>query len=147
MKTLETTTDLSMVEIVTLLGADHLNASPNEDKSKARCAPVAFADGHPVLVLDAEQRHADVYNLLDSVKPDPMVNYYAVITAGWASPVDGNECAPSQHPERKRVELLCLASRDGRIASALSMSGNDELITDDGQAQGTLALAVGRIFG
>ena len=148
MKTLEKTTEMSMVEIVTLLAADYLNSTPANNMPKARCAPVMFSDGSPILVIDAEQRGDDVYRLLDSVKTEPSVNYYAVITGGWASPVsdDDNEIAPSQHPLRKRVELLCLTSRDGQVASALSM-GDNEIIVDEGKAQGSLAEAVKNIFG
>lgn len=150
MNTMETTTDLSVTEIVTLLGTDYLNQTPLDSMPKARCAPVAFVNGSPVLVLDAEQRHSDVYELVERIVPNEKVNYYAVITGGWAAPTDDAEYAdlpPSIHPKRKRVELLCLASRDGQMASALRMSGNDELITDEGKAVGSLAEAVSQIFG
>ena len=146
MKTLEKTTDMSMVEIVTLLATDYLNSTPANSMPKARCAPVMFADGSPILVIDAEQQDGDVYRLLDSIKPEPSVNYYAVITGGWAAPTTDPDCPPSLHPERKRVELLCLTSRDGQVASALSMEGKD-LIIDEGKAQGSLAEAVKNIFG
>ena len=145
MKTLEATTELSMVEIVTLLATDYLNSTPANSMPKARCAPVMFSDGSPILVIDAEQRDGDVYRLLDSVKPEPSVNYYAVITGGWAAPTDNPACPPSLHPERKRVELLCLTGRDGQVASALSMEGKD-LIIDEGKAQGSLAEAVKNIW-
>jgi hypothetical protein len=148
MKTLETNTDLSMAQIAMLLGTDILNKNPKEEKSKARCAPVAFGDGHPILVLEHEQSNADVYELINSISPDSFVNYYAVLTAGWAAPNDGNDMLPpSLHPERKRVELLVVTSRDGRVASALSMEGNDELTIDEGNATGALADAVMGIFG
>jgi len=151
MNTLTNTTDLSMGDIVTLLGADCLNTNPKigNAPSVSRGAPVAFHDGHPIWVKDMEQTSADVYHLIDSVTPDNSVNYYGVITAGWASPVtdDDDNTPPSQHPLRKRVELLIVVSRNGLVASALSMSGKDEMVIDEGKAQGALALAVGRIFG
>ena len=134
-----------MVEIVTLLATDYLNSTPKNNMPKARCAPVMFADGSPILVIDAEQQDGDVYRLLDSVKTEPSVNYYAVITGGWAAPTDDSDYPPSLHPERKRVELLCLTSRDGQVASALSMEGKD-LIIDEGKAQGSLAEAVKNIW-
>lgn len=145
MNTLDKTTDMSMVEIVTLLGADYLNSTPANSLPKARCAPVMFADGSPIMVIDAEQQDGDVYRLLDSIKPEPSVNYYAVITGGWAAPADDNDCPPSLHPERRRVELLCLTSRDGQVASALSMEGKS-LVIDEGTAQGSLAEAVAGVF-
>lgn len=147
MKILETTTNLSMVEIVTLLGTDNLNKTPADRLPKARCAPVAFADGQPILVLDAEQSDSDVYSLIESITPDKNVNFYAVITGGWAAPHGDSVLPPSQHPERKRVELLVVTSRDGQVASALSMAGNSELIIDEGEATGSLADAVMTIFG
>jgi len=136
-------------EIVSLLGANCLNTNPTigTAPTKARVAPVAFHDGHPIWVKDLEQRGGDVYDLLDTITPDESANYYGVITAGWASPVgDNDHLPPSQHPERRRVELLVVVNRDGSIASALSMSGNDELIIDEGKAHGALADAVLGIF-
>lgn len=149
MDILETTTDLSMVEIVTLLGTDYLNEQPAQTMPKARCAPVAFANGSPVLVLDNEQRDGDVYRLIESITPADGINYYAVITGGWAAPNQNDEyqdLPPSLHPERRRVELVCLVSRDGEVASALQMEGNDGLTIDEGNAQGSLADAVAGIF-
>jgi len=149
MNTLTNTTDLSVAEIVALLGADHLSPTPTLGNSptKARVAPVAFHDGHPIWIKDMEQCGGDVYDLLDNVTPDKSANYYGVITAGWASPVaDGDNTPPSQHPERRRVELLVVVSRDGSVASALAMAG-EAIIIDEGKAHGALADAVGAIFG
>lgn len=149
MSTISNTTELSVGEIVSLLGANCLNTNPTigTAPTKARVAPVAFHDGHPIWVKDLEQRGGDVYDLLDTITPDESANYYGVITAGWASPVgDNDHLPPSQHPERRRVELLVVVNRDGSIASALSMSGNDELIIDEGKAHGALADAVLGIF-
>jgi len=147
MNTITNTTDLSVAEIVALLGTDCLNNKPtvNNSPSLARCAPVAFHNGSPIWVKDMEQSGRDVYELLDSVSPDNSANYYGVITGGWASPVDDGEIAPSLHPLRKRVELLVVTSRDGSIASALSMAG-ESLVIDEGKASGSLADAVGAIF-
>lgn len=147
MNTLTNTTDLSVAEIVALLGADCLSTNPTTTPSKARVAPVAFHDGHPIWIKDMEQCGGDVYDLLDNVTPDKSANYYGVITAGWASPLaDGDDTPPSQHPQRRRVELLVVASRDGSVASALAMAG-EAVIIDEGTAKGALADAVGAIFG
>lgn len=148
MNTLTNTTEMSMVEIVTALASDHLNKGPSASFSKAAALPVMFLDGKPVLVLDAEMSGYDIYEVLESVKPDANVNHYAVITTGWAAPIGGDNdgIAPSQHPERKRVELMCVVSRDAEMASAMAMEGNDEIITDDGNATGALQLAVLDIF-
>ena len=149
MNTLSNTTELSVGEIVTLLGANCLNTNPTLGNSpvKARIAPVAFQDGHPIWVRDLEQRGGDVYDLLGTVTPDESANYYGLITAGWASPVGENDhLPPSQHPERRRVELLVVVNRDGSMASALSMAGNDDLTIDEGKAQGALADAMAGLF-
>lgn len=148
MNTLTNTSDMSMIEIVTVLASDNLNKGPSGSFSKAAALPVMFSDGKPVLVLDAEMSGYDIYEVLESVKPDANVNHYAVITTGWAAPLGGDNdgIAPSQHPERKRVELMCVVSRDGVMASAMAMEGSDELITDDGNATGALQLAVLDIF-
>lgn len=150
MNTLSNTTELSVGEIVTLLGANCLNTNPTLGNSpvKARIAPVAFHDGHPIWVRDLEQRGGDVYDLLETVTPEESANYYGLITAGWASPVGGNNdhLPPSQHPERRRVELLVVVNRDGSMASAMAMAGNDELTIDEGNAQGALADAMLGLF-
>jgi hypothetical protein len=149
MSTISNTTELSVGEIVSLLGANCLNTNPTigTAPTKARVAPVAFHDGNPIWVKDLEQRGGDVYDLLETITPDESANYYGLITAGWASPVGENDhLPPSQHPERRRVELLVVVNRDGSVASALSMSGNDELIIDEGNASGALADAVLGIF-
>jgi hypothetical protein len=147
MNTLTNTSDLSMVEIVTLLGEQYLSKTPANEQTDARLAPVMFVNGQPVLVLDAETKGGDIYELLDSAVVEPTVDYYAVFTAGWAAPISDeyDGIAPSKHPERKRVELLCLASRDGKMASAMSMEGQD-MITDDGDARGALQDAVLSLF-
>ena len=150
MNTLTNTTEMSMVEIVTALASDNLNKAPSESNKTARVAPVMFTNGQPVLVLDAEQSGPDIYDLLDSLKPESVVNYYAVITTGWAAPLnddgDTGGIAPSQHPQRKRVELMCIVSRDAQMASAMTMEGDDDIITDDGKATGSLQLALLDIF-
>ena len=148
MNTLTNTSDMSMVEIVTVLASDNLNKGPSASFSKATAVPVMFLDGKPVLVLDAEMSGYDIYEVLESLTPDANVTHYAVITTGWAAPLGGDNdgIAPSQHPERKRVELMCVVSRDGVMASAMAMEGRDDLITDDGEATGALQLAVLDIF-
>lgn len=145
METLMNTSTLPMVEIASRLGRKLLNTVPANKMDKARCAPVGFdTNGEPVFMTEREKKHDDVYSLLGSVVPTEADNYYAVITGGWAAPVDGGDCMPSQHPERRRVELLVLTNRYGFQASAMSMNG--DFITDDGQAQGSLALALANIW-
>jgi hypothetical protein len=91
----------------------------------------------------------DIYEALDEVASKPLASGDLVLgceTTGWASPItdddDGEEIAPSQHPQRRRVRLVALVSRKYEMASALGFADDDEVITDDGQARGTLADAL-----
>ncbi len=100
------------------------------------------------------REHGDVYELLDnsdSAKIAKVSDFIAVLTCGWASPItkngdDDDDLAPSQHPERRRVRLLVLASKNG-VASVLRFSDKpDEIVSDNGQARGSLADAVGSLY-
>lgn len=99
-----------------------------------------------------EATHGDVYELLesdDSVAVAKASDFIALVTCGWASPItddDDEEVAPSQHPKRRRVRLFVLASRQG-VASVLRFSDEpDSIVTDEGQATGSLADAVHTLF-
>lgn len=90
----------------------------------------------------------DVYELLsdsESVEVASTSDFVAVLTCGWASPVsntDDDELAPSQHPQRRRVRLFVLANRHG-VASVLRFQDEpDEVVTDEGNAVGSLNDAV-----
>ena len=91
----------------------------------------------------------DIYDALDEVANKPLAEGDLVLgceTTGWASPItdddDDKEIPPSQHPQRRRVRLVALVSRKYEMASALGFADNDEVITDDGDARGTLADAL-----
>lgn len=94
--------------------------------------------------------HADVYELLGSGLPEITLGTFNVLvlrTCGWASPVDGNECAPSVHPHRRRVALVyAIDTASGLQVSAIRMAGNDQTIIstsdDDTPPQGALADAL-----
>ena len=103
------------------------------------------------------REHGDVYELLDnsdSAKIAKVSDFIAVLTCGWASPItknddgddDDDHLAPSQHPERRRVRLLVLASKNG-VASVLRFSDKpDEIVSDSGNARGSLADAVSSLY-
>ena len=108
--------------------------------------------------LEVVKRHdnGDVYDLLSddyTLSVAKNSEYIAILTCGWASPVnpdqdenDDEMVAPSQHPQRRRVRLVVLASRKG-VASVLRFSDTpDETVTDEGQARGSLADAVKNLF-
>jgi hypothetical protein len=96
--------------------------------------------------------HGDVYELLESDESVAVANasdFIALVTCGWASPItddDDEEVAPSKHPQRRRVRLFVLASRQS-VASVLRFSDEpDSVVTDEGQARGSLADAVHNLF-
>jgi hypothetical protein len=108
--------------------------------------------------LEVVKRHdcGDVYDLLSddyTLNITKNSEYIAVLTCGWASPIDPEQgesdddiVAPSQHPQRRRVRLMVLASRNG-VASVLRFSDSpNETVTDDGNARGSLADAVLKLF-
>lgn len=106
--------------------------------------------------LEVVKRHdcGDVYDLLSdeyTLSVTKNSEYIAVLTCGWASPIDHDndddeQVAPSQHPLRRRVRLMVLASRNG-VASVLRFSDSpNETVTDNGKARGSLADAVLKLF-
>ena len=124
-------TTLTLTEIMNCLGADMLpNSAPNE-KTQCWIAPVVFheGDGSPQLQDHETQMAGDIYELM-SGRGTKMAGKYdalALYTCGWAAPNDDNdEIAPSLHPKRKRVALLCLVTKDGQFGSAMKMYDNPE---------------------
>lgn len=152
MNTLVNYTYQTLVEVATKVATDNFTKEiPQKENSFAKVAPLLFDDfGNPVVVEADAEYGADVYDLLDSIESKARYNYYAVFTCGWASPRDNsdddNEIAPSQHPERRRVQLVLVTSRDGNQASALRFDNESKLVTDDGCARGSLAEAFADIF-
>ena len=138
---------LSVLDIATRLATDIFVDEPSSLKSNAKFAPVVFtADGTPIIDEPMAEVGNDVYELLSDASLSEFYDYCVLITSGWAAPNDDEDTAPSQHPERRRVNLLCVASRDGKQASAMRMAGSDELVTDNGNATGPLAWALADLF-
>lgn len=109
----------------------------------------AGGDSSPTIVSQPLDASGDVYELLDTNMVADAIQAYgyaAVITCGWAAPLaeegESNEVAPSQHPKRRRVRLVIVT--DGiSIASVLRFSDTqDETMTDEGKATGSLADAL-----
>jgi len=101
-----------------------------------------------VITLSQISENGDVYELLkdkESVKALAEHDQVLVATCGWAAPVnsdEGDEIAPSLHPDRRRVRLACFLCDDG-VASVLRFSDTpDETVTDEGNARGSLADAL-----
>ena len=103
-------------------------------------------EGAPKLMFI--ESHADVYDLLSNDYNALIASNYAwtlVVTTGWAAPLgaDGKvDKAPSQHEQRRRVRLACIANRQS-VASVLRFADEpDDVITDEGNASGSLADAI-----
>jgi len=97
---------------------------------------------------------ADVYDLLDSDDTRQVAkvsDYVALLTCGWAAPVDHDDPTafdgpPSEHPDKRRVRLVVLACAEG-VASVMRFADTpDEVISDNDQARGSLADAVKQLF-
>jgi len=92
----------------------------------------------------------DIYQLLGSTNVHDacrVSDCVAVLTSGWASPADSiKDCPPSQHPDRRRVRLICLTDESG-MASVIRFSDDiDNPIVDAGTATGSLADALQQMF-
>jgi len=93
-------------------------------------------------------RSGDVYQALteaaDKITAD--ANAIAVITCGWAAPVENDDTdntPPSLHPNRQRVCLVVTHHLDTReTVSAIKFAAKRNIITDHGNAHGSLAEAV-----
>jgi hypothetical protein len=113
---------------------------------------ISVTDGLFGVELSDPLESGDVYDLIESnasVELARRSEFIAIVTCGWAAPLskdtnddDDDKVAPSQHPQRRRVRLVVLASRSS-VASVLRFSDTpDETVTDEGKATGSLADAI-----
>ena len=91
----------------------------------------------------------DIYDLLKSAYNITEYIGIAIHTTGWASPLpeDGlpDGVAPSEHPDKKRVALVTVITDEG-VGSAVGFAESDEIMSDAGEATGSLAEALGECF-
>lgn len=96
-------------------------------------------------------QHPDVYALLESPTSGlaRMFDAAAIVTTGWAAPLDENgevQGAPSEHAQRRRVRLVVLVANSG-VASVLRFADDPhDVVTDPGSATGSLAEAIERFW-
>lgn len=96
-------------------------------------------------------QHPDVYALLESPTSGlaRMFDAAAIVTTGWAAPLDENgevQGAPSEHSQRRRVRLVVLVANSG-VASVLRFADEPhDVVTDPGSATGSLAEAIERFW-
>lgn len=89
----------------------------------------------------------DVYELLDS--PDTLAKlkdteFFGILTCGWAAPISttDDDTPPSKAKGRRRVRLFVSANNTGAVSILRFEDTPGEIITDAGQARGSLADAV-----
>lgn len=127
----------------------------DRDEVTAKAYGLTYVDNQ--LVAKFIDHHGDIYMLIDNIDNDKILantnfDYFAIITHGWAAPLDqdGNPTGtPSLHPERRRVRLIVTVDlkNDNDVASALEFGDDPEnLIYDHGTATGSLADAVASLF-
>ena len=135
-------TTLTLNEIMNCLGADILPDFVPMDKNPCWIAPVEFLpDGAPIVPQPDVKLGMDIYALMGNSGTALAEKHEALAfyTVGWAAPNDGDDgkTAPSEHPNRCRVALLCFATKDGQFGSAMRLYGNPDqqemLIQDDGE--------------
>lgn len=93
----------------------------------------------------------DIYDAFDEASEMKLLATDVAIgceTVGWAAPVknddNAGEIVPSKHPERRRCRLVAVVTRQYEVASALGFADDpeEEIVTDEGTAKGTLADAL-----
>jgi len=131
---------------------------PGFDLKRARLYGINVVDPNGVeqqndgaLRISFLAEHGDVYELLESRGSAiaRMFDAAAVLTCGWAAPVDDegeDDLPPSVHPRRRRVRLVVVVG-DAGVGSVLRFADTpDEIVTDPGNARGSLADAVARLW-
>lgn len=118
------------------------------DKKKAQLIGVKVNENNEI-TCDVIGENGDVYNLISNIKNNSnailkLSDYklISILTGGWAAPVnndEGDEIAPSQHPERKRVLVSVIGYSVNQVSSVISFDGeNEEQVYDYNQGQGAL---------
>jgi hypothetical protein len=119
--------------------------------SKARLYSVEVQDNGDIDAV-VQYENGDVYELLESADAHRVAKKsknILIVTCGWAAPRPENkeeeEVAPSEHPERRRVMLSVIAGDEGMV-STLRFADSDEVMVDEGEAQGSLAEAIHELW-
>jgi len=92
----------------------------------------------------------DVYQVIEKISNDSsglIWDAIAVTTQGWAAPIKQDEdedVAPSQHPDRTRVFLVCIITNERDIHSVIKLDGEEAIYDNSGT--GALADALLDIY-
>lgn len=87
----------------------------------------------------------DVYEMLEddlAATVSKVSDYTAIVTCGWAAPVD-SDLPPSQHSKRRRVRLVLFADHSS-IASVVRFEDDPDkaVVADESASYGALANAM-----
>lgn len=93
-------------------------------------------------LLASEQ---DVYDLIKTISKNKSAllwNSIAIITQGWAAPLDESDqdVPPSLSENRKRVLIVCIVNSDCEIASVLQLENETPIFDTTGSGQLSHAL-------
>jgi hypothetical protein len=128
--------------------------SPNFDTGKALAYGV-MVNNNLTVQMEQIASNNDIYDMLENQSLVSQVKNYDFITlstCGWAAPInhdndEGNDIAPSQHPEKRRVRLLVSANTHLQFASSISFQDDlENPVYDYGDARGALAEAVEQLI-
>lgn len=95
---------------------------------------------------DAYQLLEDISTDLDKARELTSSVMFGIFTQGYGVSLDTDDdtdVAPSEHPNRKRVQLVHLVSMMGDFASAMKIEDIGEIITESNSAQGAITEALG----
>lgn len=102
--------------------------------------------------------HGDVYDFLEHMPAYyPVAEQVAdsfmlgVFTQGWGAPVGAGEneenfTPPSEHENRRRVQLVHIISATGHTVSAMRIDGEDDAIISFNNAGGAMAEGIARCY-
>ncbi len=96
------------------------------------------------------EKKKDIYSLIETISKDGSALIWdaiAVTTQGWAAPLDpdqDSELPPSKHPEKVRVLLMCIVTKNLQIHSVIKLENEEAQYQPDGK--GELAKALLNIY-
>jgi hypothetical protein len=125
-----------------LRASDHFGQATLDPEKQLPEAIIFGVDDEGISVLSSAM---DIYHAIEQAHESPAVkNGYAAVgalTSGWASPLQEGEgepsTPPSEHPERCRVTLITVFTRQ-TSASVIHFADGSHF-TDEGEGRGALA--------
>lgn len=120
--------------------------STNEMRSdkKTQLVGVKLIEG-ATIACEKITEYSDIYQMLQAssnhLEKFDGYDLIAVLTAGWAAPVNNNEddnIPPSEHRDRRRVKLALVGYTAKQTASIIAFDGEPDYVYSSGEGQGAL---------